>query len=263
LTGIIAAVAVAIAVLLLAPLARFVPKPALAALLLLTAARLIDPKRLAYTIRASRQDAGVLAATVVTALAFGLDMAILVGAALSILLFVPRAAKLKAAELVVGSDGAVRERLPGDPVSHDFVLYDLEGELFFGAAPDLDRCFAELRRRIEAENLRFVVLRLRRVRNPDVVCLERLERFLRTCEKIGITVLLSGVGPDLLDAQGRVRCAEWFPPDRIFTQTGDRQPPTLAAIHSVYDRLGEKPVYAPANTFPVSTGSAGKLSYRV
>ena len=48
---------------------RFVPKPALAALLLLTAARLIEPKRIAYTIRASGLDAGVLALTAVTGLA--------------------------------------------------------------------------------------------------------------------------------------------------------------------------------------------------
>ena len=46
-------VVVAVAVLALAPLARYVPKPALAALLLLTAARLIDPPRLAYSVRAS------------------------------------------------------------------------------------------------------------------------------------------------------------------------------------------------------------------
>jgi SulP family sulfate permease len=262
-TGIIAAVTVAIAVLALAQFAKFVPKPALAALLLLTAARLIDPKRLVFTIRASRNDAGVLAATVLAGLAFGLDTAILVGAALSILLFVPRAARLKFAELVVSADGAVRERKPSDPMSPHFVLYDLEGELFFGAAPDLDRCFLELRQRIETEKLRFVVLRLRRVRNPDVVCLERLEHFLRSCEKIGVTVLLSGVGPDLLDGQGRILCAEWVPQDRIFTQTGDRQPPTLAAIHSVFERLGlpielDRPM-------PAGGGAArlGQLHYRI
>jgi sulfate permease, SulP family len=58
--------------------------------LLLTAARLIEPKRIAYTIRASGLDAGVPALTAVTGLAFGLDQAILIGVALSIILFVPR-----------------------------------------------------------------------------------------------------------------------------------------------------------------------------
>jgi SulP family sulfate permease len=39
------------------------------------------------------------------------------GVALSILLFVPRAAKLKAKELVVTPERVVRERVPGDPVN--------------------------------------------------------------------------------------------------------------------------------------------------
>jgi len=240
-SGIVTALAVALAVLALAPLARYVPKPALAALLLLTATRLIDPKRLAYTIRASRQDAGVVAITVVAALAFGLDMAILAGVALSILLFVPRAAKLKAVELVVDGDGVVRERLPADPPADAFILYDLEGELFFGAAPDLERCFAEITQRVEAAQLGHVVLRVKRVRNPDVVCLEGLEHFLRAAEKAGLTVLLAGVRPDLDAAFGRLRFAEWFPPDRVFRQGPDEDSATLAAIRSVYDRLGDKP----------------------
>lgn len=54
-------------------LARYVPKPALAALLLLTATRLIETKRIVYTVRASALDAGVLAMTAVSGLALGLD----------------------------------------------------------------------------------------------------------------------------------------------------------------------------------------------
>ena len=97
-SGVLAAGFVGVAVLALAPPARYVPKASLAALLMPAAARLIDVRRLAYTIRASRMDAGVLTATAVSAVAFGLNLAILIGVALSILLFVPRAAKLKAVE---------------------------------------------------------------------------------------------------------------------------------------------------------------------
>ena len=248
-SGIVTAITVALAVVALAPLARYVPKPALACLLLLTAARLIDPKRLAYTMRASLQDAGVLVITVLAALAFGLDMAILVGVGLSILLFVPRAARLKAAELTVDPDGVVRERLPGEPPASSFLLYDLEGELFFGAAPELDRCFAEIDRRVEAGKLSHVVLRVKRVRNPDVVCLERLEHFLRAAPENGVTVLLAGVRPDLLEAFDRLCFGAWFPPDRIFPQGTDEDSATLAAIRVVYDQIGGDP--------------AGRLYYQI
>jgi SulP family sulfate permease len=239
-SGIIASVTVALAVLALAPLARYVPKPALAGLLLLTAGRLIDPKRLVYTIRASRQDAIVLVLTVATALAFGLDAAILVGVVLSIVLFVPRAAQLRAVELIVDRAGIVRERLPADPPMRGFILFDLEGELFFGAAPELERCFAAIRRRLELENLRIVILRLKRVRNPDVVSLELLEHFLHACEKDGIRILLAGVRPDLVDAFGRLRFAEWLPADRVFKQEVDENSATLSAIRAVYAQLAEE-----------------------
>jgi len=240
-SGIIAAVAVALAVLALAPLARYVPRPALAALLLLTAARLIDPKRLAYTFRASRPDALVLVITVASALAFGLDMAILVGVGLSILLFVPRAAQLKAVELVVDGGGTVRERSSVDPPSDGFVLYDLEGELFFGAGPELDRCFSGILQQVEARRLDHVVLRVKRVRNPDVVCLEHLEHFMKAAKRNGVTVLLAGARPDLLDALARLRFGEWLPADGVFPQGGDEDSATLAAIRLVHTRIGRGP----------------------
>jgi SulP family sulfate permease len=235
--GIISAAAVALAVIVLAPLARFVPKAALAALLLLTATRLIEPKRLLYTMRASRQDATVLVATIVTALAFGLDMAILVGVALSILLYVTRAANLKSVELLVDHGGVVRARLPADSPAGDFVIYDLEGELFFGAAPHLDRCLGLITRRIAVERLRYVVLRLKRVRNPDAVCLERLEHFLKDCSQRNVIVLLAGLQPDLLAAARRLGFFTWFPPDRAYPQGKDEDSATLAAIRAIYREL--------------------------
>jgi sulfate permease, SulP family len=160
---------------------------------LLTATRLIEPKRIVYAIRASTLDTVVLAITAVSALALGLDEAILIGVAISVLIFVPRAARLKAGELVVDDEGVVREKLTDDPPCTSFLLYDLEGELFFGAAPELERYFAELTRRARAEKINYIVLRVKRVRNPDVVCLERLEHFLKSSESISITVLLAGV----------------------------------------------------------------------
>jgi SulP family sulfate permease len=235
--GVMAAAAVAIAVLLLAPLSRFVPKAALAALLLITAIRLLEPQRLVYMMRASRQDAAVLLITISAAFAFGLDTAILLGVALSILLYVSRAAKLKCSELVVDPDGVVRERSSSDSPSGGFVLYDLEGELFFGAAPHLEQCLGPIMRRIEVERLAYVVLRLKRVRNPDAVCLERLEYFLRDCGQRNVAVLLAGVQPDLLAAVTRLGFFAWLPFDRVYPQGRDEDSATLAAIRTVHREL--------------------------
>jgi sulfate permease, SulP family len=235
--GIMTAGVVAAAVLILAPLAHFVPKATLAALLLITATRLIEPQRLFYTIRASRQDATVLFITVAAALAFGLDIAILAGVALSMALYVSRASQLKCVELVVDRDGVVRERLPTDPRPPGFILYDLEGELFFGAAPSLDRYLDTITERIDHEGLSHVVLRLKRVRHPDAVCLERLEHFLKACLNRDISVLLAGLQPDLLAAAHRLGFFARYAKIQVFPQGKDEDSATLAAIRQVYLEL--------------------------
>ncbi|MGA2290705.1 SulP family inorganic anion transporter [Bradyrhizobium sp.] len=251
-SGILTAGFVAIAVVALAPLARYVPKPALAALLLLTAVRLIDLRRLSYTLRASRMDAGVVIVTALSAVAFGLDIAILIGVALSILLFVPRAARLKTAELFVDHDNVVRERLTSDAKDCGFLLYDLEGELFFGAGQELERTLLDVQRRAEASASRHVVLRLKRVRNPDVVSLEHLEHFLKHAQSRNLTVWLAGVRPDLIAAFDRLRFWDWLPRDRVFPQGADEDSATLAAIRRMRSELLED-----------AGGSVRRLYYRV
>jgi SulP family sulfate permease len=70
--------------------------------------------------------------TAISTVLIDLDTAVLLGVALSILLFVPRASKLKGAELIVTPERVVRERLPSDAaVDPGLLIYDLEGELFF------------------------------------------------------------------------------------------------------------------------------------
>src|SRR6202451_2278959 len=131
-SGVFAAGTVALVVVALAPFARYIPKSALAGLLLVTAVRLVDWKRLSYAMRASRYDALLVLVTALSAIFISVEFSILIGVALSILLFVPRAALLGSSELTVSNDRVVRERLPSDPVCTSLLLYDLEGELFFG-----------------------------------------------------------------------------------------------------------------------------------
>jgi SulP family sulfate permease len=165
-------------------------------------------------------------------------MAILVGVALSILLYVSRASRLKCVELIVDREGVVRERLPADPQAEKFLLYDLEGELFFGAAPHLNECLAAIMARIENARLSHMVLRLKRVRHPDAVCLERLEHFLKDCGRRNVAVLLAGLQPDLLAAARRLGFFEWYPQGRVYAQGKDEDSATLAAIRAVSRELG-------------------------
>ena len=150
--------------------------------------------------------------------------------ALSILLFVPRAAKLRANELIVTDEGVVRERTPDDSTDPSLVIYDLEGELFFGAAPELDRYLDTLGERIQRDKLQFAIIRLKRVRHPDVVCIERLEHFVREQQERGVTVLLAGVRPDTASVLHNVGFGDWFPDEQLFGEEDELYSATLKAV---------------------------------
>jgi sulfate permease, SulP family len=263
-SGIITAAVVAVAILLFAPSLAYIPKPALAGLLLVTAARLVDFKRLFFTLRATRYDAGLVLVTAITAILVDLDTAVLLGVALSILLFVPRAAKLKGAELIVTPERVVRERLPLDAaVDPGLLIYDLEGELFFGAAPELDRYFDALKSRIEAQDVRFVVLRLKRVRNPDVVCIERLEHFLRDETAHGVTVLLAGVRPDTAGILTNINLASWFPSSQVFPKEEEQYSSTLKAVRFALAKLPGARAEGPAPQEQTDVDLTQRLYYLV
>jgi SulP family sulfate permease len=235
-SGIVTAATVA---LFFAPLARFIPKSALGALLLVTAYRLLDWRRLAYALRASRYDAGLVLVTAFSAVFVSVELSILIGVGLSIVLFVPRAARLKGTELVVDRDRVIRARAPAGIFCGAVVIYDLEGELFFGAAPELERYFDQIKARV-AGGARVVVLRVRRARNPDLVCMERLEALLRELASRQVPVVLCGVRDDFAQAMRNLRFEAWFPAERVFG--GDPEAPgssTIKAVRHAYALAGQ------------------------
>jgi SulP family sulfate permease len=229
-SGVFTAAVVAVVVLTLGQLTAYIPKAALAGLLIVAASRLIDVERLRYVLRGSRYDAVLLIATALAAVFIDIEFAILIGVALSVLWYVPRAAKLKASELIVTPEGVVRERLPADPASRDVLIIDLEGELFFGAAPDLERHLEAAAKQARLQDISHLVLRVKRVRNPDVVAIEVLEKFLREAQANGLTVLLAGVRADLQGAIERVGIGRYLPADLMFREEDEDYSATLKAI---------------------------------
>jgi len=240
MSGIYSGLIVALVVLLFGPYARFIPKAALAGLLFITAARLIDWKRLGYAVRASRFDAALVLVTSLSAIFISVDESIIIGVGLSIIMFVPRASRLNIRELVVTSERIVREILPDDRPANSVRIYDLEGELFFGAAPELDRYLEDIKEQSIHSGDKYLVLRFRRTRNPDVVAIEHLERFLRGTEKIGITVLLAGVRPDLARILKNTGVLNWLSSDCIYLEEDEQYSATISAVRHAYKLLGHR-----------------------
>jgi SulP family sulfate permease len=236
-SGVFSAVAVAVTMLAFAPFARHIPRAALAGILMVTAWRMVDRQQLLYHLRATKFDAGIVLATALAAVFVSVEFCILIGVFLSFVLYVPRAARVHMAELTLTPERVIRERMATDPRCDRILIYDLEGELFFGAAPELERHFSAIERRATTDT-RVVVLRLKRARNPDGVCLGLLDGFLRRMEARSIAVLLCGVRDDLARGLQTTGLASRLKPQRIFAEQKVVGSSTLDAVRYAYELLG-------------------------
>lgn len=235
-SGVMAAAAVALTVLLFAPLAYFIPRASLAGILMISAWRLVDRKQLMYHLRTTRFDAGIVLATALSAILVSVEFCILIGVFLSFVMFVPRAARMTMTELVLTPERVLRERQRGEPACGKILVFDLEGELFFGASADFDKHLERIMHRLQ-NGVRVVILRLKRVRNPDAVCLDLLDRFLTEMEKRRVTLLLCGVRSDLARVLSTSGLAQRFGARSVFEEKADTLSSTFDAVRSAYDTL--------------------------
>ena len=238
-SGIVSAIAVALTMLLFAPYARVIPRSALAALLMVTAARMISIKDLRYHFRVSRFDAVIVLVTAVSAVAISVEFCVLVGVVMSFLLAVPRMGQMLLAEFVSGEGGVVHERLDDDEVCGRVLIFGLEGEMFFGSAASLEAHFETIEARIGPET-RVVVLRMKRARNPDAVGIAALEGFLGRLAKRKVRVLMCGVRRELNDVFVRTGLTGRLEPDQIFLEHAVRLTSTMLAVRHACEIAGER-----------------------
>jgi SulP family sulfate permease len=226
---VISAIAVAAIMVLLAPYAHYIPRSALAGLLMLTAARMVNFESLRYHVRASRFDAAIVAMTALAAFAISIEFCVLIGVMLSFMLTVPRTGDMLLTEFVEGEGDHVRERLPEDQPAQDILIFGLEGEMFFGAATSLEKHLDHIEYRV-SDRTRVVVMRMKRARNPDAVGLSELDLFLERLKKRGVTVLLCGVRTKFRHALERCGTLEKLDPEHVFQEQPVRQTSTQAAM---------------------------------
>jgi len=234
-SGVWSAVAVALIMLVFAPYARFIPRAALAGILMISAWKMVDWRALSYHWRTTRFDAAIVAATAFSAVAISIEFCVLIGVFMSFLLTVPRAGRMLLTEFAVTPDGRIHERLPEDERCDRILVFGLEGEMFFGATAALEQHFAEIEARA-TDATEFVVLRVKRARNPDAVGVTLLEGFLDRMAARGICVLLCGVRPDFHEKLERSGLTERLR-GKLFLEQPVRQTATLAAIRYAYEHL--------------------------
>jgi sulfate permease, SulP family len=236
-SGVISALGVAITILVLAPFAQYIPKAALAAVLILTAARMNDFKTLRYYLRATKFDRWILIATALSSILINVEFCILIGVFLSFAFYVPAAAKIKMNELTVTSDRVIREVVSSDLRCSYMRVFNFEGEMFFGCAPELEKQLDSIREEAP-ETLKAIVLRLKRVNNPDAVCMDVLQRFIERMHQRKVVIIISGIKEAMARTLRNVGIIQLVGEENVFREESEIWASTQTAMIKGYSLLG-------------------------
>lgn len=239
------------------PLLWYVPRPAMAILVIFIGISLIDRHVIRIVMHSTKSDAFVFMVTFASALLVRLDFAIILGAVISIVLFLKKVSTPELVEYSFNEQGNLYEieAATGRPNPKISIVH-VEGELFFGAS----ELFRDQARRVcEDPNLKVIILRMRNAYRLDATSVLALEELIRYMRETDRALIISGARKDvykvvrnsgLLDVLGR---------ENFFM--GSTQNPNVAtrnALKRAKEILGEvKPeveiLYDPSKSGPKVT----------
>jgi SulP family sulfate permease len=187
------AAALLLVVFLAGGLVSKIPLAALAGVLIVTAARMVEIHNVRAVLRSTRSDAAVLVLTAAATIAFDLIVAVEVGIAVAAALALRHVANTSEAQReALPPDEFVTDDLEADLLGQHIVVYRFDGALFFGAS---QRFLTEL---TAVSDVRVVILRLAQIQVLDATGAHALGEIVRELEARGITVLIKGVRPEHL-----------------------------------------------------------------
>lgn len=195
ISAIVSGVLCLIGALTIGPLVAYVPKAALAALVICVSAALIQPRQIRIALRATGSDAMVFLTTFIASLMVPLHVAIFTGVGVSIMLYLRKAARPSLVEYAFNPEGHLAEATPGERQNPSISIVHVEGELFFGAA----EIFRTQMQRICADpNLRIIILRLKNARHLDATSVMALEELVTVMRSNGRDLLVSGAMKEVI-----------------------------------------------------------------
>lgn len=173
----------------------YIPKSALAVLVIAISFSLFNAHQIRICLQSTSDDAVVIIFTFLATLLAPLHVAIFIGVAISITLFLRKASKPYLTEYEFNDTGELREREGKNarPIPSISIVH-VEGDLFFGAS-EIFR--TQIQRIVADPAIKVIILRLKNARHLDatsVMALEDLVRFMRRKE---LFLLISGATKDV------------------------------------------------------------------
>lgn len=230
LAAVFAGLFLMIVVLLVAPLAGFLPNATMAGVLFLVAWGLIDFAEIGHIFHASKREASVFLVTFLSALFLELEFAIFAGVLLSLVLYLERTSKPRIVTLAPDPRLPKRAFSSGSDVPQcpQLRFVRIDGSLFFGSVAHVEQAFDVLRARYPAQ--KHLALIADGINFVDLQGGEALAREAERRKASGGGLYLINVKQGLWEALERCGCMEATGARNVF-QAKD------AAIHAIYQKL--------------------------
>jgi SulP family sulfate permease len=184
-------------VVLLAPLAAYVPLAALAGVLIVTGWSLVDREEIARIWQANVADRNIMALTLVSTLLLPLRLAVLTGISVSILYYLLQTTRPRVREVMMSEDFRYFAPSSDRPVCPQLGVVEILGDLYFGAVSHIERRIESFR--AEHPQQRFLLLRMYTVENCDISGIYALESIVETYRDRGGDVYFVHVQQPVLD----------------------------------------------------------------
>ena len=109
--------------------------------------------------------------------------------------------------------------------------------MFFGCAPELEKQLDSIREKVP-ESLKVIVLRLKRVNNPDAVCMDVLQRFIERMHQRKVVIIISGIKESMARTLKNVGIIQLVGEENVFREESEIWASTQIAMIKGYSLLG-------------------------
>jgi SulP family sulfate permease len=228
-------IAVAIVVLLFAPLVELIAMPALAGLVIVAGVQMVNVNAIQTVWQTNTVARAIMLVTFGSTLIMPLQYAVLLGVAISILLFVfQQSNTIRVVEWVVGEGGwPVEQPVPRQLESDRVTVLYIYGNLFYAAASALENSLPA----VEGARRAVVILLLRGYEDVGSTVNEVFRRYTQALQANSGKLMLAGLSPGLRNQLQRTGMLKLIGEENIFLATETIGGAGNAALRAANDWL--------------------------
>jgi MFS superfamily sulfate permease-like transporter len=237
LSSVFTSLTVVVVLLLFTPLFYHLPQSVLAAIIMMAVVGLVNIRGFIHAWQAQWYDGAISIITFVATLAFAphLDRGILIGAGLSILVFLYKSMRPKVVDLSLGADRAMHDAVTSGLEQCRYIdVVRFDGPLFFANASYLEDQIRNRRR--SKKELKHIIISAGSINDIDSSGEEALSLTVDRVRSAGIDISMSGVNRAVMQVLNRTHLIIKIGEDHIYPTIES----AINAVHEITHRGGKE-----------------------